>query len=109
MMPSRRRIGADTDSSFDSETMAGDELVVERQTETGAVVDLKVPVGRRRFAVEDVPEEGVAVRWIEEREEFGDRRVEVSQNQVIVVHLAGMGENGETGAGRHRPDLARLG
>src|SRR5262249_2314267 len=83
-----------------------DKVVVQGQTEPWSWFEGEVAVGGGRFAGEDVPEEGVAVGRVEEEEEFGDRRVEVGHDQVVVVELAGVGGDGKVGAGGHRPDLA---
>ena len=61
-----------------------------------------------RLAVEDVPEQLVADFDVHRREKLGHRRIQAGHHDVVVVHLAGVRNDGDRVRLGQRGDLARL-
>ena len=71
------------------------------------IVEIDVAVGGRWFAVEDIPEELVANLHIDLGEELGDGTVEARHGNMVVVHLASVGDDRESGRIRRAAQILR--
>src|SRR5262245_21396992 len=60
------------------------------------------------LALETVPEQFVANLDIDRREEFGHGRIQAGHDYVVVVHLAGVGNDGDGMRLGEGPDFAGL-
>ena len=61
------------------------------------------------FAFENIPEQLVAHLHVHRREELGHGRIQAGHHHMIIVHLAGMGDDRNLVRLGQRGDLARLG
>ena len=85
-------------------------LLIDRDTEPGrGRIQVDEAIHGHRLAMETVPEQLVPDLDIHGREELGHGGIEAGHDDVEIVHLAGMGDNGDgMGLGEGR-DLAGLG
>jgi len=84
--------------------------LVDFHSQAGTVrVEFNVAILRGGFTLEDVPKELITHLHIDGREKFRHGRIVAGHHQVVIVHLAGMGNHRHRVGFRERHYLAGLG
>ena len=106
--PIRATRGLDMTSFHHVELLEARSLTVRPRPGTFSSRSTK-PSLASRLAVEDVPEELVAHLDVDDGEVLGHGRVQAGHDDVVVVHLAGVRDDGDAVGLGQGGDLARLG